>query len=193
MSIATPFLCLALAGAALAADPADKSAKASKADAKTERKTVTLVHADGKGNGTAEISREAVRECIVSLPQADALEPEVLSDSRFLREINGEAARNAWTKIYTARLAINYMVYKKDMLIVATRSVEGTEPILKEVDKRLPESREFVSNPAEGDTFAGRSNRQYYFTKPEDAVKDVKLRAQAWLKQQSPLLCGDIR
>ena len=193
MSIATPILCLVLAGAALAADPAAKADKSAKTDAKTERKTVTLVHADGKGNGTAEISREAVRECIVSLPQADALEPEVLSDSRFLREINGEVSRNAWTKIYTARLAINYMVYKKDMLIVATRSVEGTEPILKEVDKRLPESREFVSNPAEGDTFAGRSNRQYYFTKPEDAVKDVKLRAQAWLKQQSPLLCGDIR
>lgn len=164
-----------------------------KAEGKHERKTVTLINAEGKVDGGTEISREAVRECIISLPSAEALEPEVVSDSRFLREINGDPNKNAWTKVYTARLVINYMVYKKDMLIVATRSVEGKEPTLKEVDKRLPQSKEFVSNPADGDTFAGRSNRQYYYTRPEDAVKDVRQRAQVWVKQQGALLCGDIR
>jgi hypothetical protein len=188
MNIATPLLCLSLAlGSASAASAAE-----TKGD-RTERKTVTLINAEGKLDGGHEISREAVRECIVSLPSAESLEPEVVSDSRFLREINGDAARNAWTKVYTAKVVINYMVYKKDMLIVATRSVEGKEPTLKEVDKRLPQSREFVSNPAEGDIYAGRSNRQHYYSKPEDAVKDARQRAQVWLKQQAPLLCGDIR
>lgn len=187
MSIATPILCLALAGAALAADPKTDNR------ARDDHKTVTLIRAEGRADGSTEISRESVRECIVSLPAAEALEAEVISDSRFLREINGDLNRNAWTKVYTARIVINYMVYKKDMLIVATRSVEGMAPTLKDVDKRLPQSREFASNAAEGDTYAGRSNRQYYFTKPEDAVKDARQRAQVWLKQQGPLLCGDIR
>lgn len=185
MNIATPILCLTLAlGSAFGAEP-----KAGK----TERKTVTLINAEGKLDGRHEISREAVRECIISLPSAESLEPEVVSDSRFLREIDGDAAKNAWTKVYTARVVINYMVFKRDMLIVATRSVEGKEPTLKDVDKRLPQSKEFVSNPAEGDLYAGRSNRQYYFSKAEDAVKDARQRAQVWLKQQAPLLCGDIR
>lgn len=178
-------LALALAlGSARAADPKSE---------KTERKTVTLINAEGKLDGSTEISRESVRECIISLPSAESLEPDVVSDSRFLREINGDANKNAWTKVYTARVTINYMVYKKDMLIVATKSVEGKEPTMKEVDKRLPQSREFTSNAAEGDLYAGRSNRQYYFSKQEDAVKDARHRAQVWLKQQGALLCGDVR
>lgn len=182
-----PFLplCLALClGAAYASDP--KSGK-------TERKTVTLINAEGKIDGSTTVSREAVRECIIALPSSESVEPDVVSESRFLRELNGDAGKNAWTKIYTAKVTINYMVYKKDMLIVATQSVEGKEPTLKEVDKRLPQSREFVSNPADGDTFAGRSNREHYYTTAEGAVKDAKRRAQVWLKQQTPLLCGDIR
>lgn len=189
MNLATPLLSLTLALAL----PLGTAFGAEAKSGKTERKTVTLINAEGKLDGGHEISREAVRECIVALPSAESLEPEVISDSRFLREIDGDAAKNAWTKVYTARVVINYMVYKKDMLIVATRSVEGKEPTLKEVDKRLPQSKEFVSNPAEGDIFAGRSNRQYYFSKPEDAVKDARHRAQVWLKQQATLLCGDIR
>lgn len=182
----TPFLCLSLAiGSAFAADP--------KSTGKTDRKTITVINAEGRADGQTEIKTESVRECIISLPSAESVEADIVSDSRFLREINGDANKNAWTKVYTARIVINYMVYKKDMLIVATRSVEGREPTLKEVDKKLPQTREFVSNAAEGDLYAGRSNRQYYFSKPEDAVKDAKHRAQVWLKQQTPLLCGDVR
>jgi hypothetical protein len=160
---------------------------------KVEKKTVTLINATGTADGSSEISREAVKECIVALPSADALEPEVTSDSRFLKEINGEAGKNDWVKTYTAKLTINYQMYKKDLLIVATKSVEGKEPTLREVEKRLPASKEFASNPADGDTYAGRSNRQYYYTKPEAAAKDVKDRAAVWLKQQKPLLCADLK
>lgn len=160
---------------------------------KVERKTITLINAEGKADGSTEISREAIKECIVSLPKVEALEPEVVSDSRFLKEIGGDAAKNDWVKIFTAKITVNYMVYHKDMLIVATKSVEGKEPTLRELEKHLPKSQEFLSNPADGDTFAGRSNRQYYFTKSEDAVKDVRARALVWLKQQGPLVCSDAK
>lgn len=187
MKHAMTILSLALAaGSASAAEPQG-------ARDRTERKTITLINAEGKVDGSSEISRESVRECVVSLPGPDALEAEVISESKFLREIDGAAGRNAWTKVYSARITVNYMVYRKDLLIVATRSVEGKEPTIREVEKRLPETRTFESNPADGGTFAGRSNRQYYFTSAEDAVKDVKARAQVWLRQQAPLLCGDVR
>jgi hypothetical protein len=163
------------------------------APGKVEKTTLTHINATGTADGSSEISREAVKECIVALPSAEGLEPEVVSDSRYLKEINGDPAKNEWAKVYTAKLIINYQVYKKDLLIVATRSVEGKEPTMKEVDKRLPQAKEFASNPADGDTFAGRSNRQYYYTKPEGAAKDVKDRAAVWLKQQKPLLCGDVK
>ncbi|HKP94705.1 MAG TPA: hypothetical protein VJ385_03010 [Fibrobacteria bacterium] len=170
-------------GIAMGADAKDKA----------ERKNITVITAHGNADGSSEISREAVKECIVTLPAAEALEPEVVSESRFLKEINGDPNKNEWAKVYTATITINYQVFKKDLLIVTTKSVEGKEPTMREVDKRLPQSKEFVSNPADGDTYAGRSNRQYYFTKLDDAVIDVKNRAKVWLKQQGPLLCADTK
>ncbi|MEO7425297.1 MAG: hypothetical protein ABI036_08925 [Fibrobacteria bacterium] len=160
---------------------------------KTERKNITVITAHGNADGSTDVSREAVKECIVTLPSAEALEPDVVSDSRFLKEVNGDPNKNEWTKTYTAKIIINYQVYKKDLLIVATKSVEGKEPTLREVEKRLPQSHEFESNAANGDTYAGRSNRQYYYTQAEGAVADVKSRAKVWLKQQGPLLCADTK
>lgn len=175
---------LALACLALGAEPAKE---------KVEKKNITVITAQGTADGSSEISREAVKECIVTLPTVESLEPDVIADSRYLKEINGDPNKNDWVKIYTAKITINFQVYHKDLLIVTTKSVEGKEPVMKEVDKRLPESKEFVSNPANGDTYAGRSNREYYFTKAEEAEKDVKTRAKLWLKQQSPLLCSDMK
>lgn len=160
---------------------------------KTERKNITLITAQGTADGSSEISRESVKECIVTLPTVEALEPDVIADSRYLKEVGADPAKNEWTKIYTAKITINYQVFKKDLLIVATKSVEGKEPTIREVDKRLPMSKDFESNPANGDTFAGKSNRQFYFTKPESAIADVKTRARVWLKQQAPLLCADTK
>jgi hypothetical protein len=179
-------------GLALAWGLALGAEEAKEPKTRTERKTVTFVNA-GNAQGGTEIAKEKVKECIVALPAADALEPDVTSDSRFLKEINGDPAKNEWVKTYTARLTINYQVYKKDLLIVSTKSVEGMEPTMKDVEKRLPESKEFVSNPDDGDTYAGRSNRQYYFTKKEEAANDVKARAKVWLKQQAPLVCADMK
>jgi hypothetical protein len=160
---------------------------------KVERKTITVINAESKADGSSEIGREAVKECIVALPKVEALEPEVISDSRYLKEIGGDPNKNEWTKIYSAKITVNYMVYHKDILIVATKTVEGKEPVLRDVEKHLPKTQEFLSNPADGDTFAGRSNRQYYFTKSEDAAKDAKARAMVWLKQQAPLLCSETK
>ncbi|MDB5106651.1 MAG: hypothetical protein JWP91_4340 [Fibrobacteres bacterium] len=171
-------------GLALGADPLKD---------KTERKNITVITAQGTADGSSEISREAVKECIVTLPTVEALEPDVISDSRYLKEVNGDPNKNEWTKVYVAKVTINYQVYKKDLLIVTTKSVEGKEPTMREVEKRLPQSKDFESNPANGDTYAGRSNRQYYFTKPEGAVADVKSRVKVWLKQQAPLLCADTK
>ena len=107
----------AWAGLALAAGGAFASEAARE---KVEKKTVTLINATGTADGSSEISREAVKECIVALPAAEALEPEVTSDSRYLKEINGDAGKNAWVKTYSAKVIINYQVYQKDLLIVAT-------------------------------------------------------------------------
>src|SRR4051812_49640656 len=122
---------------------------------KIEKKNITVITAEGKAGGASEISREAVKECIVSLPTTEAIEPEVVSDSRYLKEIDGDPAKNGWTKPFSAKITVNYMVYKKDLLIVTTPSLEGKEPTMKEIEKRLPQVKEFDSNPADGGTFAG--------------------------------------
>lgn len=180
-----------ISGLTLAACALAMGAEAAKDKDKWEKKAVTVIHAQGNADGSSEISREAIKECITNLPNADALEPEVVSESRFLKEVNGDPNKNEWAKVFNAKLTINYQVYKKDLIIVTTRSVEGKEPTMKEIEKRLPQSKVFDSNPADGDTYAGRSNRQYYFTKLDGAVGDVKARAKVWLKQQAPLLCSE--
>ena len=112
-------------GLALAAEPGKD---------KTERKNITVITAQGTADGSSEISRESVRECIVTQPTVEALEPDVISDSRFLKEVGADPAKTEWTKIYTAKITINYQVFKKDLLIVATKSVEGKEPTNDPVD-----------------------------------------------------------
>ncbi|MBN2189488.1 MAG: hypothetical protein JW699_08535, partial [Chitinispirillaceae bacterium] len=69
-------------------------------------------------------------------------------------------------------------------------SVQGQEPVMKMVEKTLRQSRLFESNPSDGDHFAGKSNRQYYFPTAEAAVSDVKKRAAIWIKQQSAVICS---
>jgi len=171
----------------------NKGDESERSEPKSEHKTITLINAEGTADGKSEISRETVKECALSLPKIDALEAEVTTDSRFLKEINGDPNKNDWVKIVTAHITINYVIYRKEILIVATHSVEGQKPEMKDVEKRLPQVKEFISNAADGDTFAGRSNRQYYFTKTDDAVKDAKARAAVWLKQQAPLVCTDTK
>ena len=156
-----------------------------------EKKNITVIMAETSADGKSEVRREVTRDCILSMPNPEQVEPLVTSEALFLHEVNGEAGRNEWVKTYSAKLEVNYLQLEKELLIVTTRSVQGQEPVIKEVEKKLRRQEIFISNPSEGDVFAGRSDRKYYFTKPENAVKDVKARAKTWIKQQSPVVCPD--
>ncbi len=157
----------------------------------TEKKTVTIINAESSADGSTQLGREALKECIVSLPKLEAFEPVVSADSKYLKGINGEEGKNDWARVYSAKITLNYMVYRSDLLIVATKTIEGKSPVMKDLDKQLPRSQDFFSNPANGDLFAGRSHREYYFSKPDDAIKDVRSQAQVWLGAQKSLLCPD--
>ena len=158
-------------------------------EVKTENKNVTLVTASSISDGSSEISREKVEDCILSLPDPDKVDALVSSEAVYVQELNGVAGRNEWIKSYAARLDVTYMTREKDLLIVTTRSVQGQPPAFREVEKMLRHTQAFASNSTEGDAFGGRSNRRYYFTNPEAAVKDVKARARVWISQQAPAVC----
>lgn len=161
--------------------------------ADTQNKNITVVSASSSSDGSSEISREKVEDCILSLPDPQKLEAQISSQSLFAQGINGVTGRNEWIKSYTARLDITYMTREKDLIIVTTRSVQGQPPVFREVEKTLRHTQTFTSNSAEGDTYAGRSNRQYYFTSAEAASRDVKERARVWISQQAPAVCGTTR
>jgi hypothetical protein len=170
---------LAMASGAFAADRS----------ALTENKNVTLVSASSSVDGKSDISEKLLEECIVSLPRVDDLDAEVTSQVAFVKEINGDPNKNDFVKSYHAVIEINYMLHQQTIIIVTTSSVQGQEPVMKVVEKTLRQSRLFESNPSEGEYFAGRSNRQYYFPTAEAAISDVKRRAAIWIKQQSAVVC----
>jgi hypothetical protein len=157
--------------------------------AKTENKNITVVAASSSSDGSSEITREKVEDCILSLPDPEKLEAQISSEAMFVQGINGIAGKNEWIKSYSARLDITYMTREKDLIIVTTRSVQGQAPVFREVEKMLRHTQTFVSNSAEGDAYAGRSNRKYYFTSAEAASRDVKERARVWISQQAPAVC----
>ncbi len=157
-------------------------------DGATE-KNFTVITAGSQADGSSEVTRETTMDCLLNLPDPAALEASITSQSVYLKGINGETGKDGWTKVYSARLELNYLEYQKALLIVTQRSVQGQPPVLKEVEKTLKQSKVFESNPAEGDLYAGRSKREYYFTTAEGAVQDVKKRAQAWVAQQKPVVC----
>jgi hypothetical protein len=164
-------------------------AQGSVSEKEIQQKDITIIHGQSTADGKSQIGERILEECSVSLPKIDDLEPEINSQSAYLKEINGDPSRNEFVKTYTATLEINYMVYQKTLIIVTTNSVKGQEPVMKVMEKNLKQTKQFTSSSSEGDLFAGRSNRQYYFSTPEAAAKDVKKRAAAWLKQQSAVLC----
>ena len=152
-------------------------------------KNVTVVHAESSIDGKSDISEKLLEECIVSLPALEDLDAEVTSQAGYVKEINGDPNKNDFVKMYSAVIEINYMLHQQSLIIVATSSIQGQEPIMKVVEKKLRQSIRFVSNPTEGQYFAGRSLRQYYFPTAESAIDDVKRRAAIWLKQQSAVIC----
>jgi hypothetical protein len=166
------------------------AAHAGSADAttRTENKNITVVKAETTADGSSSIAREKIQDCILALPDPERVEALVSSEAVYVQGINGEK-RNDWIKSYSARLDVTYLTREKDLVIVTTRSVQGQPPVFREVEKTLRHTETFVSTPAEGDTFGGRSDRRYYFTTAEGAVKDVKARARVWIGQQAPAVC----
>jgi hypothetical protein len=144
-------------------------------------------------DGGSEITREKVQHCIATLPDPDKLEALVSSEAVYARELNGESGRDEWIKSYTARLDISYLTREKDLIIVTTRSVQGQPPAFREVEKTLWHTQSFLSNDTEGDAYAGRSDRRYFFTSAESAIRDVKNRARIWVQQQAPAVCPSTR
>ena len=158
---------------------------------KNEKKTVTFIAAQSSADGSSEVRREVTEDCILSLPDPANIEPQTSAEAVYLREVNDEAGKNEWAKSYTAKLDVNYLSREKEMIIITTRSVQSQTPIIKNIEKKLRHSESFVSDPSEGGTSAGRSKRQYYFTKREDAIKDVRDRARVWIQAQKAVLCED--
>ena len=55
-----------------------------------EEKDITIIHGQSVADGKSEVSERILEECIVSLPKADQLEPEINSSSDFPKERNGD-------------------------------------------------------------------------------------------------------
>jgi hypothetical protein len=159
------------------------------ADDATGNKNITIIQGQSTADGTSQLSERLLEECIAAVPDVGTLEPVVSSQSQFLKEVNGDGARNEFVKTYTASLDISYMIRQKVLVVVTTNSVQGQEPVMKVMDKSLQQSKHFESNSPDGDLFAGRSHREYYFSTSEGAKKDVVNRAAAWIKQQSAIIC----
>jgi hypothetical protein len=165
------------------------SAQGKTADTVTQNKNVTIITGKSTADGKSEVREQILEECIVSLPSSDGLEAVVQSQPLFLKEINGNPNQNDFVKTYSASIEINYMVYQKVLFIVSTSSVSGIEPTMKVMEKRIRHSMQFLSNPLNGDIYAGRSRREYYFSTAEAAIADARKQAQVWLKQQAPVVC----
>jgi hypothetical protein len=183
----------ALSALAATASLAGESASESAARTSTQNKNITVVSASASSDGSSEITREKVQDCIISLPDPDKIEAQVSSASVFVHGVGGVAGRNEWVKSYSARLDVTYLTREKDLIIVTTRSIQGQPPVFREVEKLLRHTETFLSNSTEGDTYGGRSNRQYYFTTREAAINDVKSRARVWISQQVPAVCPATR
>lgn len=154
-----------------------------------EDKNITVISGTSTADGKSNVRKEVLEECIISLPKVNDLEAQVTSQSRYLKAINGDLNKNEYVKTYAAQIDINYVLYQKVLIIITTSSIQGQEPVTKIVEKRLKQSKSFESNPSEGDIFANRSNRQYFFSTADKAIEDAKKRAKTWLNQQSAVVC----
>ncbi|KMQ52894.1 hypothetical protein CHISP_0115 [Chitinispirillum alkaliphilum] len=159
--------------------------------ATTENKNVTIIQGRSTADGSSEITERILEECIIALPGVGDLDAQVDAETEFLREINGETGKNEFVTVYSASIDINYMLHQKVLIIVTSSTVQAQEPVMKVVERNLRQTVRFESNPANGDIFAGRSNRQHYFSTREGAVNDAKTRAAAWIKQQSAVVCAE--
>jgi hypothetical protein len=142
---------------------------------------------DGKSN----VSEKLLEECIVALPSLKELEADVSARTEYLKEINGETGKNDHVKIYTASVRVSYKVRQRILIIITQNSVDATTPVTREEQRIvMKEAGPFESDPGEGNIFAGRSSRKYYYSSPEAAADNAKKRAQIWVSQQQNVLCS---
>ena len=155
-----------------------------------QRAMMTVVGATANADGKSQIDSQIIEECVQSLPTASELEPVVNAKSKYLKMINGDINDNRSVRTYSAEIDLTYVIFQRRLVTVTTSSIEKSEPVFKEVDGRFDQSKQFVSNSENGDAYAGREYvHDYYFSTAEAAIKDVKSRANAWLKQKRATMC----
>jgi len=154
-----------------------------------EEKNLTIISAEASADGRSAIAKEIIEECIVSLPAVADLEPLVEAKSKYLRHINGKENNNKYVKTYTAKVEIHYLIRQKEMIIITTNSVPAQKPVIKEIERMVRKVETVISDPQEGDLFADRSPREYYFTSGQKAAQNAKARAEVWLKQHRGVVC----
>jgi hypothetical protein len=113
----------------------------------------------------------------------------VEAQSLYLKHINGKEGDNRHVKTYTATVEIHYLVRQKELIIITMNTVPAKEPVLKEVSRTVRMSETISSDSGEGDLFADRSPRRYYFTSAEGAAENARARAGVWLKQHAGVVC----
>ncbi len=163
----------------------------SAAAAARDGKVITVVDAAGRGVGTSQIEADIISECISMLPSEAELAPVVEAKSVFLKNIGGDIERNESVRTYHATIDLSYVIYQRQLVVVTMNTVEKSDPLIKEVDRRFEREMHFESNPENGDQWSGRELvKDYYYSTPEAAVDDVLRRARAWLKQKRSVMCG---
>jgi hypothetical protein len=109
----------------------------------TKRKITTFVAGGSLDDRGAQIEKQVIEECIVSLPNDGDLEPIVDVKSKYMKSIAGDAQANGPVRTYTVDFTVPYLVQRKHVVIVTTNSVEKSEPVIKEVSNRRDTLRGF--------------------------------------------------
>jgi len=176
--LAAAFFCAAFAaGSAFAEQP--KSGR------------LVVVHGGSGADGKSNVTEKLLEECVIALPSMKELEPDVKASTEYLKEINGEVGKNDHVKVYSASVRISYKVRQKLLIIITQNSMDASTPVTRTEERIvMQETQPFESDPGEGNLFAGRSNRKYYYTTPEAAAENAKKRAQIWVTQQQNVLCS---
>jgi len=152
---------------------------------------VTVVGTHSTVDGSSNVTEKLLEECIVSLPSLNQLEADVTARTEYMKEINGDAGKNDHVKYYSASVTVSYQVRQKVLIIITQNTIEGQTPVQREEERVIMmQSKPFVSDPGEGDMFAGRSNRRYFYSTAEKAAESAKARAGVWVRQQQNVLCA---
>jgi hypothetical protein len=155
----------------------------------TENKNVTILSGNVSVDGSSEIRKETLEECIVRFPSSESLEAISEAEIAYVKSIQGERGNDDFVRMYKATVEIPYLLQQKELYIITSRTVQKTEPVIKTFERKVQQRKTFVSNHNNGDMYGGRSKRQYFFSSEEAAIKDAKQKAEAWIQQQQNVVC----